>query len=833
MSTRDRMGHGWLELRQQLWRISCRSPMLWIALAATSGIFADCQTSGSTNFWLASLIVVLVAGCLVSIGRRWFVIPLVIVPLFALRHAVDREQYDSATISRVLGSESEPVIVEATIDRPAELQPHPMAGYELRRDLSPWQTEFECRLDRIQINGEFEPVSGRLVVVVDGACEDHRPGERVRLYGTIRPPTPPTNPGERDLRQSYRQRDLHARMSLTGDDRIEVIAQASWSPLGWIAGLAKRSREILLNQTADSTGGLAVALVIGQRDFVDPATRDLLLMTGTAHLLSVSGLHLAIVVMLARWIGIVLRLSQPMQLVHIIAVSVFYSLITGGRPPVLRASILVGLVVLSTMMRRPSNPINTLSFAAVLLLAWTPLLMFNVGVQLSFLAVATLMLCGRSGTDGWFSIQQVTEQEERLRELAESSSPAWVSGSRWLAAWLRQALWYSGCVTAIGLPLVWHQFHVISSISVITNVCMSVPLAIALASGIATVFTAFVSETLAVVPGFVCDQSLVLMLRMIRFFASVPGGHVWLPSPPTWLVIVFYVVIALSLLAPRRPWMRIGRFAWIVCWTIVAWFVSTHPAPMDDGMDSPTKIEATFIDVGHGTASILRFAPDDVWLYDCGRLGNSVGSTADIDTALWSLGATRLRGVLISHADIDHYNALPGLLRRFDIDAVYAPSSVFADRDPLLQELKSQIDELRIPVVDLHLGMQLQTSGVTLDVLHPPPERIQGSDNANSLVLVAHAGSSPLVLPGDLEPPGTQSLLWQPRVRGGGVLMAPHHGSLQLDMRPILDWSRTAAVVVSGSERAARDEVRDALSATGAGVFVTSDLVRHPVLIWG
>ena len=76
-----------------------------------------------------------------------------------------------------------------------------------------------------------------------------------------------------------------------------------------------------------------------------------------------------------------------------------------------------------------------------------------------------------------------------LRELAESSSPAWVRGSRWLGAWLRQALWYSGCVTAIGLPLVWHQFHVVSPISVITNVCMSVPLAIALASGIATVLT--------------------------------------------------------------------------------------------------------------------------------------------------------------------------------------------------------------------------------------------------------------------------------------------------------------------------------------------------------
>jgi competence protein ComEC len=560
MSARIWMGRGWLELRRQLWRISCRSPMLWIALAGASGIIADHCFSGTTGFWLAALILALVSSFIVGIGRRWCAIPLVIVPLFALQHAFQREQYDSATLPNLLGSNSQPVIVEATIDRPPVLQPHPMAGYALRRDLSPWQTEFECRVDRIQIAGKFEPVSGRLLAVVDGDCENHRPGDQVRLYGTIQTPSPPTNPGERDMRDSYRQRDLHARMSLSGDDQIEVISEASGSLLSWVAGLARQSRESLLKHTADSTGGLAVALVIGQTDFVDPATRDLLLITGTAHALSVSGLHLAIVVMLARWVGIMLRLSQPIQLVHIVAVSVFYSLITGGRPPVLRASILVGMVVLSTMMRRPSMPINTLSFAAVILLAWKPSLLFNVGVQLSFLAVATLMLCGRSGADGWFSIQQVSEHEERLRELANSSSPVWVRGSRWLGAWLRQAFWYSSCVTVIGLPLVWHQFHIISPVSVIANVLMSVPLTIALASGIATALTAIVSETLAGVPGFICDQSLVLMLGTIRFLAAWSFGHAWLPSPPAWLVIVFYVVIAMSLLAPRVPAVRVGRF---------------------------------------------------------------------------------------------------------------------------------------------------------------------------------------------------------------------------------------------------------------------------------
>jgi competence protein ComEC len=556
--------------------------------------------------------------------------------------------------------------------------------------------------------------------------------------------------------------------------------------------------------------------VVGQRDFVDPSTSDQLLVTGTAHLLSVSGLHLAIVVLLARYVGVWLRFPTSVQVLQILTVGILYAAITGGNPPVIRAAVLVGLFVLSTLLRRPSQPINTLAFAALLLLGWQPSLLFNVGVQLSFLAVATLMLCGRSCPDAESTLEEFRDRDERLRELADQSM-GWL-WRRGLAAsmWLRQGIWYSGCVTTIGLPLVWHQFHVVSPISVLTNVCLSIPLTIALASGIFTVLLGGIWPALGSLPGVICHASLVVILELIQFFAGLPYGHVWLPAPPTWLVILFYVGILVSLVIPETKWSRRARFAGIGIWIVIAWIVATRPTALREGV-----IEATFVNVGHGTGVVLRFADDQVWLYDCGRLGNTPTSSAGVDAVLWSLGVSHLQGIMISHADIDHYNGIPAILTRFRVDRLYSPAGVLANTDPNMVSLQTQIDRLGIPYQPLHTGASIEVGKFKMLIQHPPTERCAGSDNANSLVVTIHGTGVPLILPGDLEPPGLDLLLNQERPRAGGVLMAPHHGSLQLDARSILDWSRASVVIVSGGQRTENPEVSASLSVTGAQVLVT------------
>jgi competence protein ComEC len=149
----------------------------------------------------------------------------------------------------------------------------------------------------------------------------------------------------------------------------------------------------------------------------------------------------------------------------------------------------------------------------------------------------------------------------------------------------------------------------------------------------------------------------------------------------------------------------------------------------------------------------------------------------------------------------------------------------------MLDEPESALDSVRLAIKEsgtavreLASGAKLIRSGHAIAVLHPPFERLAGSDNANSLVIRIDCGGKTLVLPGDLEPPGTRMLIHADRPPPGGILMAPHHGSLQMDAATVLRWSRPGETIVSGGQRARRPEVLQMLSVTGSGVHVTSEV---------
>jgi competence protein ComEC len=791
-------------------------PLLPLAIAAVVGILAQSSLPWcSAGMWIVLAVAVLLLTPMLPQRLRWIAAVAVFVPAFALRHIQDEATFRSVSILTVTTPTAQPSVIEGTIDTPVILRPQPLAE---QRGGSPWQTQVEMSVDRMRVGYRFQSCSGRLLVSGDGKWDNLRPGDQIRVFGSLRQFSPPTNPGQRDLRTFYRRRHLHGRVRVSGEDQIVVLDNSVSVVSRWIASIAAAGRESLLRHTGESTGPLAVALVIGQRDFVDSRMRDQLLVTGTAHLLSVSGLHLAIVALLARWIAMMLPLPRAMRIMLVIGICILYTAITGARPPVVRAAVLVVAVMLSIGIRRPCQPINTLALAAIVLVTYNPQLVFSVGVQLSFLAVATLLICGRPSRQCKSVAEPTVESQRSLQALIENSY-AWPV--RWLRrgwAVIRQLTWFSLCVTVTSMPLVWHQFHVVSPISVITNVVLGPMLFVALGSGVATIASGWIADPLAIVPGYICDRSLWLMESTIEAAASIPYGHFWLPSPPTWMVIAFYTLLMASLVWSRRGGFTL-RCTGIACWSLAAYLVATSPAELPRG-----SLEATFVDVGHGTSVVLRLGGDEVWLYDCGRLGNDVGSSRDIDATLWSMGVTQLDGIFLSHADADHYNALPGLLRRFGAAQIITPPGMLREPEGGLAAIRRAIDDTAVPLRELSAGDVIGSYRWKAAILHPPAAGVAASDNANSLVVrIDHQGTS-LLLPGDLEPPGTQILVNQPRPPPGGVLMAPHHGSLAMESESILQWGRPSETIVSGGQRARRPEVREILAITGSGVHVTANL---------
>jgi competence protein ComEC len=187
-----------------------------------------------------------------------------------------------------------------------------------------------------------------------------------------------------------------------------------------------------------------------------------------------------------------------------------------------------------------------------------------------------------------------------------------------------------------------------------------------------------------------------------------------------------------------------------------------------------------------------------------------------------------LDAIFLSHGDADHYNALPSLLKRFSIDVIITPPGLLASDERGPRELRTAIAEAGVPVREAAAGETIPSiaaAGISvsgISVLHPPRGGVGGSDNANSLVLRFDHGEAVLLLPGDLEAPGTERVTSTPRPPAGGVLMAPHHGSLSEDAETILNWARPAETIVSGGKRAARMEVEQMLSRTGSGVHITA-----------
>ena len=209
-------------------------------------------------------------------------------------------------------------------------------------------------------------------------------------------------------------------------------------------------------------------------------------------------------------------------------------------------------------------------------------------------------------------------------------------------------------------------------------------------------------------------------------------------------------------------------------------------------------------------------------MYDGGSLGASRFAVRPISAVLWSRRITHLDAVVISHADADHYNALPGVLDRFTVGAVYVSPVMFRDSTPALKALRAAIHEAGVPLRELDATGALEGGeGVELEILHPPSQGVIGSDNANSIVLRIGYQGRTILLPGDLETPGFEYVLAEPPL-DCDIIMAPHHGSLRSDPLDFSAWTTPEHVVISGGAGRDVGAVRWAYEYRGASVTHTA-----------
>jgi competence protein ComEC len=660
---------------------------------------------------------------------------------------------------------------------------------------APWRqpsTSFLLEADGVRhTDGQWQDCEGTLRVSV-GEPATLSPGQHVQLVGELTRLRGPSNPGQYDWQQADRYNGIFARFAVPGADGVTVVNDGEGKlAKGWwhVRDLARRH----FAATGDADQAMLLdALILGQRSSALETLNRAMVEAGTAHFLSISGSHFAIFLGFVYLLCRLLMLSPRRSAVTALVVLVGYVLLAESQAPLLRSAIMAAAVCVAGISGRSLSTANALSAACVALLIIDPLQLFTASFQLSFGIVAGILLLYQPMRRG------LTAALTRRRGLMVFRSDQRVT--RWVYFRLADGgismLALSLSAYLATMPLVAYHFGLFSPYAGILTVLLTPLIAAVLIPGYISLALAWPMPNLSVAVGNVASSMAGVTWKVSLWLGKLPGVSFDLYPVPAWGVGLFYVVLAMWVTCRRSRLILAGAIVGTVA--LAGGFVWTQrSAP------PPANMQLDVLDVAHGSMNLLRTPAGNTVLLDAGTLG---GQSAYQNVLRPFLRDQRLPApdtAFISHANLDHYNALADLLTRQRLRRVYVGEKFLAsarqspEASALLDQLAAAGTSVTVvracDVVDLG-------GGVRAEVVWPPAG-LDADDNNSSLVLRLTDGQRAIVLPGDIAALAEAKLAQEKDKLAADLLVLPHHGSMTKTLSAFIEAVAPAALVQSNSFR--------------------------------
>ncbi len=613
--------------------------------------------------------------------------------------------------------------------------------------------------------------------------------------------------------------------TLTSGQQLR-LDEARITPTGsvdWLRGWRGRTAATIDTLFGDRAP-LVRALLVADQHGVDVAVRERFATAGLVHVLSISGLHVAIIAGALRTVGAALRLRRATaELLALAGVGVYVTLL-GLPPPAVRAASMLTVVMLAGRLGRPVHAWTALALG-VAVPTIDPRVVANLGWQLSASGMAALV-GARGLMRRWRQWPLALPPRAGLGPFARWWRSLRMAGPR-LEGWrlvVVQELLVGTVASVVTAPLVAWAFGRVSLVAPLANVVAS-PVVTLLQP---TLFLALLLAPFRTVAHWVADAStvpLVVLDRIALIASEVPFAA--LDVAPGVLTALCMGVLAGALVvatARRRvvPPLLVGGAAVVVA----VW----APALVR----GPGVLELHMVDVGQGDALALR-TPRGRWvLVDAGRMwtGGDAGRRAVVPYIRRRGGDVAL--FVLTHPDADHVGGAPSVLEALRPARWWDPGFVHTS-----DVYRHALDVARrhdIPWRRAQAGDSLRLDGVLLRVLGPDSSWLASQSSANdaSAVLMVQHGRLRFLLTGDAE---AAEEAWLVERWGDGlaatVLKVGHHGSRTSSTSALLDavQPQVALVSVGADNRYGHPapEVLDAFAARGVEVLRT-DRDGHIVL---
>ncbi|MBM2845279.1 MAG: comEC [Bacteroidetes bacterium] len=646
---------------------------------------------------------------------------------------------------------------------------------------------FVMRTSSLVIDGASRPFVASVLVSVMRLREENdalRHGNRVAVKGELMRPVDERNPGEFSERQYYEANGISLLMRSAGKEHLVVLdpSEGSWL----MTRMVEPTRRYIISTIDASVGGeegeFLKGLLIGERGGISPSTRRAFTNAGVAHVLAVSGSNVAVVAgILFVLIGFFPFPRWGRFVVTGLGV-LFYMVLTGSQPPVVRATIMALVILAAGAFQEKRNPFNALGFAACIILLVDARQLFDVGFQLSFAAVL-FILALYPKVNSWISC--IRSDTLSMRGLISILRVGGVSA-----------------VATLGtFPLTALYFGKVSIIGVVANVLVLPMVAASVALGCAGLLAGLVSSWLAGVYGSVNHLLLSLTLTATNIAGNLPLAYVDSVRFTAIHAVPFYMLLLLIISLRKSLAFRVLTMSLLVSMNVMIFTPDSPAYAAQRGV-----LRVSVIDVGQGDAILVEFPDNKTMLVDAGPKSLSFDAGDRIVAPFLRRRAiTTIDLLLVSHPHSDHLGGVPALLEQFDVKRVVDNGQ--AINTSLYARYLTDVRNERCRFESAQAGMVFQQfEGVRMYILAPTNTGMDSMPLANlnntSVACKLQYGSVSFLLPGDAEEEAEKDMagVYGDFLRAD-VLKAGHHGSSTSSTTQFLEVVRPGHVVISVGRR--------------------------------
>lgn len=448
--------------------------------------------------------------------------------------------------------------------------------------------------DKISVGERTYSTTGQIILKIKEPTFMFDYADNIKFKGYLNEPTSKRNPGAFDYKRYLNRKKIYGTVSLSCADQVEILKQSKGNifsskiviPLRrWILGIFDRT-------LSGNHKALLAGFLLGETREIPKHVYTMFRDTGTVHLLAVSGSNVWLVIGVILGALSLLRVPKLFAtLVTLVCILIFANLVHND-PPVVRAGIMAGVMLVGVLLYKDVNLVNVVSFSGLVILFFSPLFLFDVGFQLSFASV--------------FGILLLYPQLSKLvsKYVSRSHKNLW--------KWIIMPALISVSVELILFPILAYYFNMIPLVIVVANIFI-VPLAgLSVVLACFTLFSAIFSTFVAGIFSASNWLCLDLTLRLTEFFANLPVAKFSVPAPSISSFILYYLFlwILVSSIASKK---KVLLFSVLIIVNVLIWREGLSQG------DRPLRV--TLLDVSQGSSVVIDLPNKKTFLINAGEKG--------------------------------------------------------------------------------------------------------------------------------------------------------------------------------------------------------------------